>query len=121
MRIHDVQGHLHGIECKAVLSRYLEHVQVYARIFVAREPDKANLPGCACFNERRVRSLIIEDAVRILKSNDFMVLDKVYLVHTQAAKRLVQLSGSFLPGTSINLGHDKGSLAITIAKRFAHS
>ncbi len=77
MRVHDVQRHLYGIECKAVLSCYLEHVQVYARIFMACEPDIANLPGRACFNECRVRSLIIEDAVRILKSNDFMVLDKV--------------------------------------------
>jgi hypothetical protein len=83
MRVHDIQRHLSRIKLETILFGYLKHVQVYEWIFVTCEPDVANLPGGACFNERCVRSLFIKDAVRIFKSNDFMVLDQIDVVDTQ--------------------------------------
>src|SRR2546426_9314470 len=59
MCVHDVQRHLNRIKLETILFGYLKHVQVYTRIFVTGEPDVANLTGSACFNQGRIRSLVI--------------------------------------------------------------
>ena len=44
--VHDVDGHLDGVEVEAVLLGGFEHAQVDGGVFVAGEADVADLPAC---------------------------------------------------------------------------
>jgi len=43
MGVHDVERHLHRVELESVIGCDLQHVEVDVRIFVAGEPDVADL------------------------------------------------------------------------------
>ena len=64
-----------------------------ARIFVAREPDVAQLPRLAGLLQRRLRAVFPEDAVGVLVTDDFMMLDQVDGVDAQALEGFVKLLG----------------------------
>src|SRR5258705_3409649 len=121
MRVRDVQGHLNGVELESVLLGHLEHVQMNARILVPSESNVTNLSCVACFQQRRVRSFVVKDTVRIFEPENFMMLHEVDMVDIQTSQGFIQLPGSFLLRTSVNLCHKKRALTITIAKCFAHA
>ena len=74
MSIHDVDRHLHGIEVEAMLLRYFHHVEVNVWILVAGETDEAYLPCLFGSNDRFHRSTFVEDSIRVVVANHFMVL-----------------------------------------------
>src|SRR5260370_30696582 len=94
---------------------------MYARIFVASESDVANLPSFARFKERGVRSLRMKDTVRIVKPDDLVVLDQINVGGLQTLKRCVELFAGFFPGSSIDLGHHKRTVAVAVTQRPAHA
>ena len=89
MRIHDVQRHLSAIKLEAVLSRHFEHMQVYMRVFVSGEAYVAKLPGVARFQKRGVGSRFVEDSMRVFIANYLVMLDEVYVIHTQPPERFI--------------------------------
>ncbi len=94
---------------------------MYERLFVACKSDVTKLPSFVRFKKRGVRSLLMKNALRIVKLDDLMVLDQINVVDTEASQRFIKLSGSFLFRTSINLGHHKGPVAVTVAQSLAQA
>src|ERR1700752_1124986 len=89
-------------------------------VFMTCEPDVADLPGSARLEQRRVRSLGIEDAMGILEPKHLVVLHEVDAVRLEPAQRFVELALRLGSRTAVDLGHQEHSFAITIAKRLAH-
>src|SRR4029079_18401023 len=94
---------------------------MYVRIFVSGESDVTDFPGRARFKQCGVRSLGVKDAVRIVKPDDLVMLDQIDVVDTAAEQRLIKLSGSLLSGASVNLGHDKRTVAVSVPQCLAHA
>jgi hypothetical protein len=66
-----------------VLAGDIERVQMDPRILVAGEPDVPKLAGLARVHERRVGALFVENPMRILEAQDFVVLDEVDAIDLQ--------------------------------------
>ena len=99
-----------------MLSRHLEHVEMDARILVPGEADVADLARRARFDQRRVRALGVEDPVRIVEANYFVVLHEVNAVGLQAPQRFVELSRRFLSGPAVDLRHQEDLVAVAVAE-----
>src|SRR5713226_10165670 len=89
--------------------------------FVACEADVANLASLSRLQDGLHPSAFGKNAVRIGVANHFVELEKIDPVSLKAAQRLVDLTGSGRFAASIDLRHEKGFLAVTIAQRVAHA
>src|SRR5215510_3931902 len=98
-----------------------QHVTVNTWILVTSEAEETCLARLLCGDERRVRSFLVEDAMRILETQDLVMLDQVDVVCLQTPQRLIELFRCLLLCTTVDLGHKKGSFAITIAQCLAHA
>src|SRR5258705_5182284 len=58
--------------------------------------------------------------MRILESDNLMVLDQINAVGLQPAERFFQLAGSFFSGASVNFGHQEYLAAVILAQCPAH-
>jgi hypothetical protein len=96
VRVHEVERHLHGIEMEVILFRLLKHVKVNVRVLVAGEADVPDLARPFCVEKGLHGASRRKDAVGILEANDFVVLQKVYVVYLKALQRFVDLFGGFL-------------------------
>jgi hypothetical protein len=85
MGVHDVERHLRRVEHEPVCAGHLQHVQVDAGIFMAGEADIAKLPRLPRFEERAVGALLIENAMRVLVSNDLVMLNQIDAVRAEPA------------------------------------
>jgi hypothetical protein len=80
MSIHNIQRHLSGVKLEPLLRRYLEHVQVYMRVFVTGETYVAKLPRFARLQKRRIGSRLVEDSMRVFVAQDLVMLHQVYVI-----------------------------------------
>jgi hypothetical protein len=119
--IHQVERHLHGVEAKAMFRGDFEHVEVDARILVARKADIPQLAGPLGVHEGGVGAVLGEDAVWILEADDLMVLDEVDRIHLETAQGFVKLLGGLLLRSAINLGHQENFFTVAVTKRLAHA
>ncbi len=86
MRVHDVEWHLNGVEPESVLAGNRERVQVDVGILVAGEADVADLAGRPRIDERGIRTVLVEHAVRILVADHFVVLHEIDGVNAEPAQ-----------------------------------
>jgi hypothetical protein len=84
MSVHNFDGHLHRIEVEAMLLRHCEHVVVNVRIFVAGEADESDLPCLLRIENRSHPATLAKDAVRIVETDDLVVLKQIDLVRLEA-------------------------------------
>ena len=85
MSVHHVERHLRGVKHEPVCARHFQHVQVDAGILMAGEADITNLPRLPRFDERAVRSILVENAMRVLVSNDLVMLNQIDAVGAEPA------------------------------------
>jgi hypothetical protein len=121
VRVHHIQRHLYGVEGEVVFTRELEGMQVNARIFVAGEADVADLAGPLRLDQRSVRALLIEDAVRVLVADHLVMLHQIDGVDTETPERFVELTRRLTLRAAVDLGHQKRLAAIAVAERLAHA
>src|ERR1019366_381954 len=88
---------------------------------VTGKADKTNLAFLFGFEHGLHGSAFSKNAIGIGIANHFMELEQVNSIRLQPPQRFIELcyGGSF--GSAIDLGHQKGLLAITIAQRLAHA
>src|ERR1017187_2642533 len=91
------------------------------RTLVTREADKTDFACLLCFQYGLHGSAFGKNTIGIGIANHFMELEQVNSIRLQPPQRFIELcyGGSF--GSAIDLGHQKGLLAITIAQRLAHA
>ena len=121
MRVHDVERHLRGVEPEAVFPRHFQHVQMDVRILVAGKSDVADFAGLARFEHGGVRAFLIEDAVRILKAEDLVMLHEIDVVERRRGARLLDLRRCLLFRPPVDLGHDEGLGAVAVTESLAHA
>ncbi len=121
VRVHDVDGHLNGVEVEAVLLRDLEHAKVDGGVFVAGESDVANLAGLLRGDGGFDGAAWGEDAVGVFEADDLVELDEVDHVGLEAAEGLLKLFVVFVSGAAIHFGHEEDLLAIAVAKSLSHA
>jgi len=68
VRIHQVDGHLGGVEVEVVLLGDFEHAKVDSWIFVAGEADVVYFAGFACIASSFYSAASGEDAVGVLQT-----------------------------------------------------
>src|SRR5579872_5423623 len=120
MRIHNVDRHLHRVEVKGMRVGSLKHAKVYAGILVTGEANVANLARSFGFLNCLDGPAGGEDNIRIVETNDFMELQQIDHICLQATQRLLNLSGSGVLISAIDLCHQEDLLPVTIAERLAH-
>ena len=80
MGIHHVERHLDRVEVESVISCNLQHVKVDVRILMAGKTDVADFARPFGFEHCFLRALLGEDAVRIFKTDNLMMLHKIDVV-----------------------------------------
>src|ERR1700680_4586091 len=90
------------------------------RALVAGETDKTDLARLLGFPDGLDRAFG-KNAVWIRIANHFMKLEQINSVCLQPPQRFIELGCSSSLVSAIDLGHQKGLLAITVAQRLAHS
>src|SRR5258708_30118961 len=91
------------------------------RTLVTCEADKANLARLLGFKDGLHGSAVGENAVRVGVANHIVKLEEIDPVGLKAAQGLVDFArGGGLMAT-IDFGHEKSFLAITVTKRVAHA
>src|SRR5215469_5758743 len=98
-----------------------KHFEMNIGTLVSRKTNEANLAGFLCCENSFESSTWSKDAIWISVPNDFVKLKQVDAVGLEPAERFVELAtrGGFV--SPIDLGHQEGFFAVTIAKRFAHA
>src|SRR5712664_3613379 len=91
------------------------------RTLVAREADEADLARLLRLQDGLHPSAFGKNAIRIGVANHFVKLEQIDPVSLKTAQRLVDLTRGGGPIASIDLGHKKGFLPVTVAQRVAHS
>ena len=119
--VHDVDGHLDGVEVEVVLLGCLEHAEVDGGVFVAGKADVAELAGLAGFEGGFEGSAYGEDAVGVFEADDLVELDEVDHVGLEAAERLLELLGVLGFGAAVELGHLEDLGAVAVAEGLAHA
>src|SRR5262249_730850 len=107
VRVHDVEGHLHGVEREMILIGKLEHSEMDAGIFVTGESGVANLAGLLGGVNGFDSAAFGEEAVGILETNIFVKLPEVDVICLQALKRFIELLDGRGFGAAVVLGHDE--------------
>ena len=90
VRVHDVEGHLDGVETEVVLARQLEHAEVDDRVFVTREADEAAFARLLRFLQSFDGTARIESAVGVFQPDAFVELPEVEVVGLEALKGIVE-------------------------------
>ncbi len=119
--VHDVDGHLNGVEVEVVFLRDLEHAKVDGWVFVAGESDVADFAGFLRCYGRFNGTARGEDAVGVFEANDLVELDEVDHVSLEAAEGLLKLSVVFVGGAAVHFGHEEDLLAVAVAKGLPHA
>src|ERR1700730_16314465 len=91
------------------------------RALVASEPDKTHLARLLRFQYGFHPSVLGKNTVWIRISNHFVELQQVNSIGLQPSQRFVELGRCSGFGSTVDLGHQKGPLAIAVAQGFAHS
>ncbi len=121
VRVHDVDGHLHGRELETMFAGDFEHMQMDLGIFMSCEADVPEFAGLLGLDKGRLRSLFVKDAVRVVVADHLMMLDQVDAVGLQALERLINLASRLGLRPAVDLGHQEDLLAIPVAERLAHA
>src|SRR6202140_5663934 len=90
------------------------------RALVASEPDKRHLARLLRFQQRLSPSVLGKNTVWIRISDHFVELQQVDSIGLQPSQRFVELDGCSGFGSTVDLGHQKGPLRITLPKGFSH-
>src|SRR5579859_7661725 len=77
MRIHDVQGHLHGVKYKSVGESSVQHFQMDVRVLVTSKTDVTDFARLFRRKRRLEGAIRAKDALRVALSNDFVELHQV--------------------------------------------
>jgi hypothetical protein len=88
---------------------------------VTGEADKLGFARALGFDEGFHGSIFGENAIGIIKPDDFVNLQKVEMISLQALQRFFDLFGSRALGAAIDFGHEKDLLSIAITQSFAHT
>src|SRR6267143_6516648 len=91
------------------------------RTLVAREADEADLARLLRLQDGLHSSAFGKNAIRVGVANHFVELEKIDPLSLKTAQRLVDLTRSGRFGASVDLGHQKRFLAVTVAQRVAHA
>jgi len=84
--VHDVDGHLQGVEVEALLFGIVDHVQVDGGVLVAGESDVADLAGFAGGDGGFHAAAGGEDGFRVVHADDLVDLDEVDHVSLETAE-----------------------------------
>jgi len=77
MRIHDIEGHLNGVESKVMSRGCIKHLQVHVRDFVSRETEEACLAGFFSRPAGLDGTVGGEDTVGVIGITNFVDLKEV--------------------------------------------
>src|ERR1700686_5220774 len=91
------------------------------RALVASEPDKTHLARLLRFQHSFPPPVLGKNTVWIRISDHFVELQQLDSIGLQPSQRFVELDGCSGFGSTVDLGHQKGPLAITVTKGFSHS
>src|SRR6266478_6567613 len=91
------------------------------RALVAREANEADFARLLRLEDGLHPSAFGKNAIRIGVTDDFMELKQIDPLSLKATQRLVDLTRSRSFGASVNLGHQKCFLPITVAQPVAHA
>src|SRR5580700_11694454 len=91
------------------------------RTLVAGESDVTDLACLLRVQHSFHGSSSGKNTVRVGVTNYFVELDEIYSVSLKTAQRVGDLIRSGGLGASVDLGHEKSLLAVTIAQRVAHA
>ena len=119
--VHDVDGHLDGVEVEAVFLGGLEHAEVDGGVLVAGEADVADLAGLFGEDGGFDGSVGGEDAVGVFHADDFVELNEVDGVGLEAAERLLELLVVGVFGAAVHFGHEEDLAAVAVAEGLAHA
>src|SRR2546427_4773742 len=98
----------------------LKHREMNRGILVSREADIADPPRVLRLDSGLDRPALGEDPTRILHPDDLVELQEVDDVRLEPSERLLDLPLGRRPRLSVNLGHEKRSLAIPVPKGLSH-
>src|SRR6202140_4121682 len=90
------------------------------RTLVASEPDETHLARLLRFQYGFHPSVFVKNTVWIRISNHFVELQQVNSIGLQPSQRFVELDCCSGFSSTVDLGHQKGPLAITVPKGFSH-
>src|SRR5258708_2118930 len=110
MRVHDIQRHLHGVEQEAMLSRYVEHVQMDVGILVSGEADISDLARSLRVDERAIGTFLVEDSMWIVIPEDLVMLYEIDAIGLEPLERLVELPHRCRVRSPVDLRHQKDLL-----------
>src|SRR5437867_8496910 len=88
-----------------------------ARILVPGESDVANLACGARLDQRCIRTFGIEDPVRILEANHFVVLNEIDPIGLQSPQRFVELPRRLSLRAPVDLRHQEHLVTVSVAQR----
>src|SRR5260370_10696346 len=91
------------------------------RTLVAREADEADLARLSRLQDGLHPPAFRKNTIRVGVANHFVELEKIDPVSLKAAQRLVDLASGGGFGATVDLGHEKSFLAITVTQRVAHA
>ena len=119
--VHNVDGHLYGVEVDAVLVGHVDHAEVDDGVFVTGEADVAEF-ACLLGGESGFHgSARGEDAVGVFHADDLVELDEVDHVGLESAEGLFELAVECGGGASVDFGHEEDLGAVAVAEGLAHA
>src|SRR5437016_1142057 len=121
MGIHHVQRHLHRVEPEPLRPRGFEHPEVDDGTLMAGESDVTDLPCLPRRHHRFHRAVRPEYTLRIRHPDHLVELHEVDAVGLEPAQRLVDLPRRGLLVATVDLGHEKRLVTITVAQRLSHT
>ena len=74
---------LHCVEVETMLLRYIEHIEMNLWIFVTGEANETYLPRLSGSDDRFHRAPFIEDSIRVLETDDFVMLEQIDMVNLE--------------------------------------
>ncbi len=119
--VHDVDGHLDGVEVDAVLMGHVDHAEVDDGVLVAGESDVAEFAGLLGGESGFHGSAGYEDAVGVFHADDLVELDEVDHVGLESAEGLFELAVECGGGAAVDFGHEEDLGAVAVAECLAHA
>lgn len=121
VRVHDVEGHLDGVEAEVVLRGHLQHSEMDGGVFVAGEADEAAFAGLLRFLQGFDGAAFGEGLVGVFEADAFVELPEVEVVGLEAAQGFIELFERGFFRATVDFGHEENLVAVAIAQRFAHA
>src|SRR5258708_20661778 len=90
-------------------------------IFVSREADIPYFASSLPVDERAIGAFLVEDSMRIVIPQDFVMLHEIDAIGLQPFERLVELPHRFHVRSSVDLRHKKDFLPVAIPERVSHA